>query len=428
MPWHMERRGDKVVIVKDSDGKVVGSHSDRKKALAQLRALYASESIRKDRFATRSEAGRYAANIRWQRYRGNGSPVKLPTNTPDVFFPNWRTWFHDVADANYPGGYGWDDPTVSFEQSKAQGELRSNLKADVMRRLAESLESMSDEDIKFCMDYLTPPRKFEIETLSDRQVLAKQFVDAWAQTSNSSPYSQAVQTLVAEIFGLEVIDEYRDDDEYFSERRLNLQDTPVRKMLTRLIERTYSDTQDMLRQAGIKEVTLYRGLGTLPDTSLPKDSDDNLINRSDFDYLFDYFESNSLGDVDTIKQVIDEQRELLRSREFTEDIVTRPLSSWSGHVGTANDFALGSSNLSRRMEVTIPAERVFATPFTGIGCFNEYEFVILGGVSSAKITHLTSSNKFPRGTAPRSFFSLGAVEERMRERLRELSENKYVNR
>lgn len=66
MPWHMERRGDKVVVVKDSDGKVVGTHSDRRKAIAQLRALYASETISKARFASRSEAGRYAAEIRWQ--------------------------------------------------------------------------------------------------------------------------------------------------------------------------------------------------------------------------------------------------------------------------------------------------------------------------------------------------------------------------
>ena len=43
-PWHVEERGDEFCVIKDSDGSVAGCHATREDALAQMRALYASES------------------------------------------------------------------------------------------------------------------------------------------------------------------------------------------------------------------------------------------------------------------------------------------------------------------------------------------------------------------------------------------------
>ena len=46
MPWHISNKHADCkgfAVVKDSDGKVVGCHSTRKDAEAQLAALYASE-------------------------------------------------------------------------------------------------------------------------------------------------------------------------------------------------------------------------------------------------------------------------------------------------------------------------------------------------------------------------------------------------
>lgn len=86
MPWHTKTEGNEVVVVRDSDGKVVGRHQSRDKALAHLRALYASEVV-KSKFVDetaqarhegfidflkasfggdRSAAGRYAAQQRWK--------------------------------------------------------------------------------------------------------------------------------------------------------------------------------------------------------------------------------------------------------------------------------------------------------------------------------------------------------------------------
>jgi len=44
MPWHIEKAGNKYLVKKDAGGEVVGTHTSRAKAQAQLRALYASES------------------------------------------------------------------------------------------------------------------------------------------------------------------------------------------------------------------------------------------------------------------------------------------------------------------------------------------------------------------------------------------------
>ena len=43
----IKKNGKKFQVVKEGDGKVVGTHSSRNKAISQLRALYASEAVQK---------------------------------------------------------------------------------------------------------------------------------------------------------------------------------------------------------------------------------------------------------------------------------------------------------------------------------------------------------------------------------------------
>ncbi len=43
-PWHVEKRGDKWCVVKDSDGETVACHDTEEEANAQMRALYANEA------------------------------------------------------------------------------------------------------------------------------------------------------------------------------------------------------------------------------------------------------------------------------------------------------------------------------------------------------------------------------------------------
>ena len=82
MPWSMRSEGSTVVVVRQRDNKVVGRHKDRKRALAQMKVLY---SLEKAQFASRSEAGRYAANMRW---KGNVKEVPKQRELPLKEFVN----------------------------------------------------------------------------------------------------------------------------------------------------------------------------------------------------------------------------------------------------------------------------------------------------------------------------------------------------
>lgn len=46
MPWEIKKRGSEWVVVKKGTTKVYGAHDTRQEAVAQLRALYASEAKR----------------------------------------------------------------------------------------------------------------------------------------------------------------------------------------------------------------------------------------------------------------------------------------------------------------------------------------------------------------------------------------------
>jgi hypothetical protein len=42
MPWHVEKRDKKWVVVKDEDGSVVGTHDSKEEAENHKKALYAN--------------------------------------------------------------------------------------------------------------------------------------------------------------------------------------------------------------------------------------------------------------------------------------------------------------------------------------------------------------------------------------------------
>lgn len=66
MPYKIEQRADKFVVVRENGGQVVGTHSSRAKATAQVRALYVNVKDVIEKAMSRSEAGKYAAEQRWK--------------------------------------------------------------------------------------------------------------------------------------------------------------------------------------------------------------------------------------------------------------------------------------------------------------------------------------------------------------------------
>ena len=48
MPYSVKKDGSQWKVVKDEDGKVMGTHGTKKEAQAQVRAIYASENTNRN--------------------------------------------------------------------------------------------------------------------------------------------------------------------------------------------------------------------------------------------------------------------------------------------------------------------------------------------------------------------------------------------
>ena len=102
-----------------------------------------------------------------------------------------------------------------------------------------------------------------------------------------------------------------------------------------LLNSMYRQTQDHLREQGIKTMTVYRGVIT-----------DDL---------------NGISKGTTVK------------------LNGNAMESWTVHPIVARDFAGGSRGNGRILAMEVPASRILSTPKTGFGCVSEFEVVVLGG-------------------------------------------------
>jgi hypothetical protein len=130
---------------------------------------------------------------------------------------------------------------------------------------------------------------------------------------------------------------------------------PANALSDALVQATYDRTQDELRSAGISEVTLFRGMAWGQEWNTAEAPD--------------WYQS-------TI-----ETGEITPGGEATAavDVTLNPLSSWSASEEVADHFASKAGEASSaKLEATVPASRVFSTPFTGPGCLSEMEYIVLG--------------------------------------------------
>lgn len=100
----------------------------------------------------------------------------------------------------------------------------------------------------------------------------------------------------------------------------------------RFVRVQYEHTQDSLAEAGITEVSLYRGMHT----------------------------SGPAGDYKKVG---------------VHEVTLMPVNSWTVSATTAKQFAGAGVILS----ATIPASRILGSALTGFGCRNEHEIVVLNG-------------------------------------------------
>jgi hypothetical protein len=208
-----------------------------------------------------------------------------------------------------------------------------------------------------------------VQALADQTGLeydrVNELVKTWAHTSNDhDPVSLGFQQAAADTFGVELsewqkqkinetVDRHRKEDGTWEFVDVELFDNS-RRDSAKVLEAMYDNTQVELKAAGLKEVTLYRGM------TQPKGADPRL------------------GD------------------EY--DIGPNAVGSWSLDYNVAENFAsrYGDPDVDGVvLKMAVPAERIVSTPFTGSGCLTEKEFLVAGrpvgasGYDRALVSHVS---------------------------------------
>jgi len=179
---------------------------------------------------------------------------------------------------------------------------------------------------------------------------AQEFVNTavhqWAASSNDTQaMSLMMQDTAKEVFNLQATASWKIDANTAKEVEWMKRD---QKVYTAFIQAQYDETQALFKEKGIKEVTLYRGM----------------VRTGTTDNVFD-----AMPDPTDLQ------------------FITRPLSSWSGDKNTAITFGGVKGFVSKAV---MPVEKIFSTPMTGTGCYNEQEFVTLGGIEKVIATDVAN--------------------------------------
>jgi hypothetical protein len=202
-------------------------------------------------------------------------------------------------------------------------------------------------------------RGLDDENIAARLV-AGAMVDVWAKNSTGGIGGLAYQMAAADFHGISVkglVEFHKNNIGGTNPEAVQktLVDTAQKlvsdnaAMLRELVRAEYEVTQEFLRENGITEVTLFRGVGT---TSLDIKVDDVV------------------------------------------EVNGNPLSSWSTDKGEAVFFARGATYWTDKpggkrdglvLEMTVPAEMIQSLPVTGRGCLLEHEAVLIGFEGSAKV-------------------------------------------
>jgi GNAT superfamily N-acetyltransferase len=158
--------------------------------------------------------------------------------------------------------------------------------------------------------------------------------------------------------GINTLDDLQD----YMDQRIVAEANEHKEVYTQFIHAMYNSTQDALKEAGIDGMILYRGT----EGAEMKDNDKLPL-------IFSLF---GLGFQDLTKP---EFKDFINKPQEGY-VKQRPMSSWSTKFEIANTFSTRyGSDVPLIAGVKIPAERIFAFPGSGFGCYNEAEVVVLGG-------------------------------------------------
>lgn len=186
---------------------------------------------------------------------------------------------------------------------------------------------------------------------------ASRLVEVWAKTSaDEHPWALAMQELAVEEFGLTDVSTFHFYDDLTSRERdallgqVNLvkdqHGLPLRSFLR--IQRDH--TLEFLRERGIEEVTVYRGMSV--------------------DALPEWVKGQDIPRGATWTDL----------SGYTNQLELQPLSSFALDPETAENFAsFREGDHAVMVAIDVPVEQIIGTCRTGFGCLREGEVVLLGG-------------------------------------------------
>jgi hypothetical protein len=264
-------------------------------------------------------------------------------------FSAWLSKNRDTLDSPFVPRVGGDllremnRRRAEVGQPKVEGYPKNYTLREVVEAARAVLPWMDDED----------------DSMIAARLVSSAMVDDWASESTDGVAALAHQLAAADFHGTStksLLDYASTPSPLFPaivrEKRIAQSQKLLsenRDLMRELVRSEYEATQQFLRENGITEVTLFRGVGTKsPDVKS--------------------------GDV--------------------VGVDGNPLSSWSTLRNEAVFFARGQTTWTDRaggkrdglvLEMTVPARMIQSLPVTGRGCLLEYEVVLAGFDGSAKV-------------------------------------------
>ncbi len=163
-------------------------------------------------------------------------------------------------------------------------------------------------------------------------------VGSWAYTANEDDFARAIQEVVSDEFG-SAISKWQRNLPPISSKTYSIMEARgiTKDDIRKVIRSMYRNTQDELKELGVEEIPLYRGLITSDSSLAPG-----------FDYEID----------------------------------TNAVESWTTSFKVAQGFAMNMSKDKSKFGVVlvtkVPVVRILCTPRTGFGCMGEEEVLVLG--------------------------------------------------
>jgi hypothetical protein len=271
--------------------------------------------------------------------------------------------------ANRLGPVSADNPAV-FDKMDMVTLLSSTGK------LEEVLSNL-DPDL-----YAEEKEKYLHEKMYDE---VRELIHRWANTSGDHDARSIVLQLAAkDEFGLDLADmghlhsNTPDDYQYNEAWALYGKGTSKETFYRKFLRAQYDLTQELLAEAGIKELILFRGVN-LPQSEYGKA-------QKSITFSVPGTDDRNLPVMSTSYTVS------VGETEFQ----LQPMSSFAYSADSAQGFVAETSHSQYSkynktgsvFMIKVPASKILSTCETGFGCKGEDEFVVLGGVQKAKYISL----------------------------------------